>query len=94
MKLRVQFNAYPLEVLVRDGMKKGQAMVLYVRAQNQNGRVWELVCDGESQPLPNLGDHITYSDFEAEVRERTFHYQEAGVLRVLLKVYETQGTYE
>ena len=36
-------------------------MRLYVRAENQDGRIYELVCDGENQPIPSVGDRIETS---------------------------------
>jgi hypothetical protein len=69
-------------------------MLLYVRAENQDGRIYELVCDGESQPLPNVGDRIETSYMKAEVKERFFHYEKHNELALLLKVQEYENTSE
>ena len=69
-------------------------MLLYVRAENQNGRIYELVCDGENQPLPNVGDRIETSYMKAEVKERFFHYEKHNELALLLKVHEYASTSE
>jgi hypothetical protein len=69
-------------------------MLVYVRAENQDGRVYELVCDGESQPLPNVGDRIETSYMKAEVTQRFFHYHNPNELAVLLKVSESESTPE
>jgi hypothetical protein len=67
-------------------------MVLYVRAENQDGRIYELVCDGENQPLPNVGDRIEMNDMKAEVKERVFYYTKPNELSLLLKVREYKST--
>jgi hypothetical protein len=69
-------------------------MLVYVRAENQYGRVYELVCDGESQPLPNVGDRIETSNVKAEVEKRFFYYEKPNELAVLLKVRESESTPE
>ena len=60
--------------------------VLYLRVQDQDGRVYELVSDGEFQPLPNVGDHIEFHDMAAEVKARTFHCWKESELALTLKV--------
>ena len=69
-------------------------MLLYVRAENQDERVYELVCDGENQPLPNVGDRIETSYMKAEVKQRFFHYEKHNELAVLLKVHESESASE
>lgn len=67
-------------------------MRLYVRAENQDGRIYELVCDGENQPIPSVGDRIETSYMKAEVKERFFYYDKPNELAFLLKVHEYEST--
>ena len=70
----------------------GFNMVLYVRAENQDGKRYELVCDGETQPLPNVGDRIEMNEMKADVKERVFYYGKPNELSLLLKVHEFKST--
>ena len=63
-------------------------MRLYLRVEDQTGKILELVCDGESQPIPDVGDRIETNYMKAQVVERFFYYDKPDELALLLKVRE------
>lgn len=58
----------------------------------QGGKVYELVSEGEFQPLPDVGDHIEFHDMAGQAKEKTFHYWKKNELALTLKVQRYERT--
>lgn len=61
-------------------------MLTYVRAEDQDGRIYELVCDGDDPTIPNVRDSVEKNGTTFLVKQRGFDYEQDNEVKILLKV--------